>query len=221
MSGSRPRPPPADSSTVFLVLAAEGRGERGLFVEHDEQVHEQHKTDGIGSKRRGFVEERCTRERKSRAEIHGVAQVPVRTADNKMPRRVERSRCPAPKEGERRDTPERESRADEHGNASDGLRRAKVTRSLDPGSRQRLPGQINKDHSDKQTGVCHGSDEDAQHRATYPSLSAPNAHSGGGRLSRQGSRRDANRDRPRHAATATRAENQEGEDSQENQNLHR
>jgi hypothetical protein len=221
MSGSRPRPPPADSSTVFLVLAAEGRGERGLFVEHDEQVHEQHKTDGIGSKRRGFVEERCTRERKSRAEIHGVAQVPVRTADNKMPRRVERSRCPAPKEGERRDTPERESRADEHGHASDGLRRAKVTRSLDPGSRQRLPGQINKDHPDKQTGVCHGSDEDAQHRVTYPSLSAPNAHSGGGRLSRQGSRRDANRDRPRHAATATRAENQEGEDSQENQNLHR
>lgn len=127
MSGPRPRPPPADSSTVFLVLAAEGRGERGLFVEHDEQVHEQHKTDGIGSKRRGFVEERCTRERKSRTEIHGVAQVPVRTPDNKMSRRVERSRCPAPKEGERRDTPERESRADEHGNAS-GRRRLLVWR---------------------------------------------------------------------------------------------
>src|SRR5205823_4626765 len=92
---------------VGTVLLPEQPRQRGLFIQDDERVRSEEERAHVAKQQQRSVEHRRSGECKARSDVHGIANVPVRSSDHEMTRRIERGRRSLADKREGDDAPER------------------------------------------------------------------------------------------------------------------
>ena len=88
-----------------------------------------------------------------RADVHGVANVPIRSRDHEMTRRIERGGRALADKGERQDAPERESTAGHADQSSCHFQEAERGGGTDARRLEYAPREEDQEQADKQGGV--------------------------------------------------------------------
>jgi hypothetical protein len=149
--------PPSHPRSIRFVVSTEQAHERRLFISHDEDVSSEKKQACVAEQPDRAIEERGAAESKCGTDVHGIADVPIRTSVYQLAGRVERRGCSAADEGKRQDAPQSDRPASHSHDNPEKLDRAKLGWPNDPGSFQDPTGQENQQQADKERRVGNGS----------------------------------------------------------------
>ena len=138
---------------VGAVLLPEQPGQRGLLIQDDERVRSEKEQAHVAKQQQRSVEQRRSGECEACSDVHGIANVPVRSSDHEMTRRIERSRRSLADKREGDDAPERKG-ATSHGDENScNLQDAKSCGSDYARGLENAPREEDQEQADKQGGV--------------------------------------------------------------------
>ena len=141
------RPPPPDVATVSRVLRTKRSAQRGLFVQHDEQMAGEEKESDVCEKQNRLIEDRSASKEQSDAEIHRISDKTIGTTRHKPVWRSERRGSASSDEGEAGHARERDGRASRTDDHSGDLEAADCRRPVD--CRKETGGDVDQDEPNR------------------------------------------------------------------------
>jgi hypothetical protein len=105
------------------------------------------------------IEERGTAQSKCGSDVHGIADIPIRTSDYQLARWIKRRWRSTADEGKRQDAPQSNRPANHSHNDTGKFNCAKLGWANDPGSFQNPPRHENQQQADEERCVGNGPGE--------------------------------------------------------------
>ena len=148
--------PSASPGPVRVVFGTEQARERGFLVPDDEGVCGEQEQASIARQSDRAIEKRGPTEGQDSPEVHGIAYVPVGTANHQAAGWIEGGRRSVPDHDKRQDAPQRDRRTCGSHEEAGVLQRAKMRRLNDAGPFENPAGQEHQEHTDKECRVGSG-----------------------------------------------------------------
>ena len=117
----------------MYVGSAKSGPQGGFLVPHHEQMGNEYEGDTVQKERHRLIERCRPDQREGRANVHRVADQPIRADHDEASRRIEWRRRSTAAYNESDDAPQREDRSARANNRAGNLRGADAARTDDPG----------------------------------------------------------------------------------------